>query len=97
LRRAADVTIPDPLIIHLSEEVVVAMDPPPVETVEAFCGAYMSTYYDGLDSKFVESLIRQKPAVQPAEKPKISIFVTSADRIVGCCVLIPKRGGAVKM
>ncbi len=97
LQRRVAVTIPDPLIMHISEEVVVTMDPPPVESVEAFCRSYMSTYYDGLDSKFVESLIRQKPAVQPAEKPKISIFITSADRVVGCCVLIPKRGGAVKM
>ena len=91
--------LPHPNLEWTAQEggVRVRNESPPADVLEEFVMTRMASHYDGLDQSFVEALRVSTLGHSLDQKPRTTLFASSGDELVGCCVLTPKRGGSIKM
>ena len=77
------------LIFHL--------DPPPEEGVRKFIREEMSKDYSNIDENFVDLLLNPNDGVFHGTKQRTVVFASAGENLVGFCLIISKRGGAVKL
>ena len=86
-----------PNYTELRPAVSIRAGTPTAETLWQFVRLHLAPFYDGLDMEFVTALREARTEVPQEEKPRGVLYAYAGSDLVGVCVVIGKRGGAVKL
>jgi len=97
LRKGTNASANVPPKPEVTESISVRSDPPSGDVLWRFVRLHLTPFYDGLDAEFATALREARPDVPQEEKPRGVRYAYLGSELAGICVVIGKRGGAVKL